>query len=97
VTQNIEQQQTLVNACFMLISFLSHSLTLKIEVTCSSKTSVGFQCNGDEPYSSIKCWAFLDWLSNYWLLKKDSAPYTLIVSAGFYMSSQLFTSLLKQT
>jgi hypothetical protein len=23
----------------------------------------------------MKCWEFLEWLSNYWLLKKDSAPW----------------------
>jgi hypothetical protein len=29
--------------CFMLVSCLVHSLTLKMGATCSSKTSVGFQ------------------------------------------------------
>jgi hypothetical protein len=30
--------------------------------------------HGNEPSGSIKCGEFLDWLSDCWLLKKDSAP-----------------------
>jgi hypothetical protein len=31
-------------------------------------------CEHDnEPSGFIKCWQFGEWLSNYWLLKKDSA------------------------
>jgi hypothetical protein len=30
--------------------------------------------HGDEPSGSIKCWEVLEWLHNWWLLKKDSAP-----------------------
>jgi hypothetical protein len=28
---------------------------------------------GDEPSGSIKCWEFLEWLSNWWLRKKELA------------------------
>jgi hypothetical protein len=27
-----------------------------------------------KPYGSIKCWEFLEWLSNCWLFSKDYAP-----------------------
>jgi hypothetical protein len=30
--------------------------------------------NTNEPSGSIKCWEFLEWLHNWQLLKKDSAP-----------------------
>jgi hypothetical protein len=30
--------------------------------------------HGDEPSSSMKCWAVLEWLHNWQLLKKGSAP-----------------------
>jgi hypothetical protein len=30
--------------------------------------------HGDEPSGSIKCWEVLEWLHNWRLLKKDSAP-----------------------
>jgi hypothetical protein len=30
--------------------------------------------HGDEPSGSIKCWEVLEWLHNWWLLKKGSAP-----------------------
>jgi len=33
------------------------------------------ECN-NEPSGSIKCGAFLDWLKNCQLLKKDSAPWS---------------------
>jgi hypothetical protein len=29
---------------------------------------------GNEPSDSTKCSEFLEWLSNYWLLRKDSVP-----------------------
>jgi hypothetical protein len=29
---------------------------------------------GIELSGSIKCWEVLEWLHNWWLLKKDSAP-----------------------
>jgi hypothetical protein len=29
-----------------------------------------------EPLDSIKCSEILEWLSNWWLLKKDSAPWS---------------------
>jgi hypothetical protein len=29
---------------------------------------------GDEPPGSIKCWEVLEWLHNWQLLKKGSAP-----------------------
>jgi hypothetical protein len=31
-------------------------------------------CN--EPYGSIKCWEILEWLHNWRLLKKGSAPWS---------------------
>jgi hypothetical protein len=31
----------------------------------------GFYEHGNEPSGSIKCWEFLEWLSDWWLLKKD--------------------------
>jgi hypothetical protein len=36
----------------------------------------GFYEHGKELSGSIKCWEILDWLSNCWLLKKDSAPWS---------------------
>jgi hypothetical protein len=30
--------------------------------------------DGNEPSGSIKCWEFLEWLHNWQLLKKGSAP-----------------------
>jgi hypothetical protein len=30
--------------------------------------------HGDEPSASIKCWEVLEWLYNWRLLKKGSAP-----------------------
>jgi hypothetical protein len=34
-------------------------------------------CERDnEPSSSIKCWEILKYLSDWWLLKKDSAPWS---------------------
>jgi hypothetical protein len=30
--------------------------------------------HGNEPLGSIKFWVILELLSNWWLLKKDSAP-----------------------
>jgi hypothetical protein len=31
--------------------------------------------HGNEPSGSIKCWEFLEWLHNWQLLKKSSAPW----------------------
>jgi hypothetical protein len=31
--------------------------------------------HGNEPSGSVKCWKILEELSNWWLLKKDSAPW----------------------
>jgi len=39
---------------------------------------------GDEPPGSIKCWIFLDQLKNYWLLKKESVPWS---QRGFFLPS----------
>jgi hypothetical protein len=33
-------------------------------------------CGGNEPSGSIKCWQFLEWLSDCCLLKKDSVPWS---------------------
>jgi hypothetical protein len=30
--------------------------------------------NGNEPSGSIKCWEILEWLRNWWPLKKGSTP-----------------------
>jgi hypothetical protein len=30
--------------------------------------------HGIEPSGTIKCWEVLEWLRNWWLLKKGSAP-----------------------
>jgi hypothetical protein len=32
--------------------------------------------HGNEPSGSIKCWKILEWLRNWRLLKKDSAPWS---------------------
>jgi hypothetical protein len=34
------------------------------------------QSSGNEPSGSIKRWKFLEWLSNCWLLKTDSDPWS---------------------
>jgi hypothetical protein len=39
----------------------------------------GFCEHGDERSSSIEGREFLDWLSDYELLKKDSAPWSKII------------------
>jgi hypothetical protein len=36
--------QALLTTCFMLVSCLAYSSTLKIEATCSPETLVDFQC-----------------------------------------------------
>jgi hypothetical protein len=30
--------------------------------------------HSNEPSGSVKSWEFLEWLSNYWLLRKHSVP-----------------------
>jgi hypothetical protein len=35
--------------------------------------------NGKEHSGSIKYWEYLEWLSNCWLLKKKSAPWSLVL------------------
>jgi hypothetical protein len=30
----------------------------------------------NEPSGSVKCWEFLEWLSDCWLLKKGSTPWS---------------------
>jgi hypothetical protein len=42
--QPVESQPTVTTACFMLVSCLAFSLTLKIEVTRFSEMSADFQC-----------------------------------------------------
>jgi hypothetical protein len=32
--------------------------------------------HGKVLFSSVKWWEFLEWLRNYWFLKKDSAPWS---------------------
>jgi hypothetical protein len=32
--------------------------------------------HGNEPPGSIKCWEILEWLSDWRLLKKNSAPWS---------------------
>jgi hypothetical protein len=39
----MKQSQALSSSCFMLVSCLAYSLSLKMEVTCSTETSVDFQ------------------------------------------------------
>jgi hypothetical protein len=40
------------------------------------KQVAGFCEHHNELLNSIKCWEFLEWLSNYWLFKEDSAPWS---------------------
>lgn len=40
---------------------------------------VGSCEQGNEPFGSTKCWDFLDWLRNCYLLKKDSAAWSLLI------------------
>jgi hypothetical protein len=43
----------------------------------SRKGPVKDSCeDSNEPSASIKYREFLDWFSNYWLLTKNSAPYS---------------------
>jgi hypothetical protein len=39
-------------------------------------TSEGFCEDGNEPLDSIKHWEILELLSDWWLLKKNSAPWS---------------------
>jgi hypothetical protein len=34
----------------------------------------GHREHGDEPSGSVKCWEVLEWLHNWQLLRKGSAP-----------------------
>jgi hypothetical protein len=43
ISQEISTNETLFVTCFMLVSCLAYSSTLKMEVICSSETSVDFQ------------------------------------------------------
>jgi hypothetical protein len=43
ISQAIKQRESLFATCFTLVSCLSYSSTLKMEVTCSSETSVDFR------------------------------------------------------
>jgi hypothetical protein len=36
--------------------------------------------HGSEPSGSIKCWEILEWLRNWRLLKKGSAPWSRLIS-----------------
>jgi hypothetical protein len=46
--------------------------------------------HGNEPSGSIKCWEVLEWLSDWRLLKKDSAPWNyLVVNNPAYMYTDL--------
>jgi hypothetical protein len=36
--------------------------------------------HGNEPSGSIKCWEIVEWLSNWWLLKEGSAPWSQSVN-----------------
>jgi hypothetical protein len=39
--------------------------------------SVAGSCeHGNEPSDFMKCWKFLEWLCECWLLNKDSVPWT---------------------
>jgi hypothetical protein len=35
--------------------------------------------HGNEPSGSIKCWEILEWLCNWQLLKKGSAPWSQLI------------------
>jgi hypothetical protein len=35
--------------------------------------------HGNEPLGSVKCWEILEWLSDWRLLKMDSAPWSLLL------------------
>jgi hypothetical protein len=36
--------------------------------------------HGNEPSGSIKCWEVLEWLHNWWLLKKGSVPRVMMMT-----------------
>jgi hypothetical protein len=40
----------------------------------TKKSAAGSSENANYLSCPITFWEFLEWLSNYWLLKKDSAP-----------------------
>jgi hypothetical protein len=42
---------------------------------------------GNEPSDSIKCEEFLDWLRNCYLLKKESAPWSVTISIDTTVTS----------
>jgi hypothetical protein len=49
----------------------------RLDLSGSEKGPMEGSCeHGNEPSGSMKYWAFLEWVSNCWLLKEDSAPYT---------------------
>jgi hypothetical protein len=41
--------------------------------------------HGNEPSGSVKCWEILEELTRSWLLKKDSAPRSYVISYFFYL------------
>jgi hypothetical protein len=49
--------------------------------------------NGNKPLGSVKGREFSDWMNNCWVLKKDSAPSSLLVSVLLKCSINLKESL----
>jgi hypothetical protein len=43
--------------------------------------------HGYEPSGSLKCWEIFEWLSDWWLLKKDEAPLSYLYDAYLTMFS----------
>jgi hypothetical protein len=57
---------------FLLVA---ERLVASKEGLCSIQiVKVGSCEHGNEPSGSLKCWEVLDWLHNWQLLKKGSAP-----------------------
>jgi hypothetical protein len=43
-----------------------------------TQTMAGSSEYNNEPSGSIQCWKIFEWLSSCWLLRKDSAPWSLV-------------------
>jgi hypothetical protein len=58
-----------------------------LDLSGSGKGPVADSCGQvNELPDSINCWDILSWLNYYWLLKNDSAPWSLLVTNMITMS-----------
>jgi hypothetical protein len=79
MTERFQLKKTLVVILKRLgakTNFTIYYTITKLGVTCNCLRIIRhvFSEYGDEPSCSIKCWEVFEWLHNWGLLKKGSAP-----------------------